>query len=1011
MSSRGDRGRGRGGRGGRGTPTPSDRSSPGGEGFRGRGGGPPGGDGFRGRGGPPGGDGFRGRGGPPGDRGGRGGFQDRGRGGFGGDRGGRGFGGDRGGGRGRGGGREPGGVFLPGQPAEIDARLRDNAQDALVASFRNLTVAPTGQDLPLRPGYGKNGRAIKLRANFFPVRVPKIPLQEYDVAITPASGTTNRRLKRRIWQLAEETRDWADAGMRNAVAHDHSAKLIASKKLPQPLTIAVPYYDEDEAGPQPNGKTYTLTFNYVQELDTGNLLSYLEGQPQYRGYDVMPIISALNLILAAHPNRSVGGGVMVGRNRYFFPSAAEPPVHLGGGLEAWKGFYSSVRPSFKQLMVNVNVCHTAFYTPGVLAVKMIEFERSTFGARMAVFVKGVRVKTTHLGYKKTVKSLARQTPRQYSFDSEEYGRVTCEEYFKRKYRITLQYPELPLVDVGGQKSNYLPPELCMILDNQPFRGKLTDEQTANMITAACKPPNVNGQSIVGRGLGELGFRQTAEPLGSFGVSIGTEMTVVPGRILQPPQVQYGQGRPRVDERASWNLRDVKFAKGGRLEKWAVLLIKDGNNRDEFRDVNDPDLRSTVNGFAAMCRTSGMTVDNAEPQYVQVQLPPRNQADPIRKSAIAAIRTVLRTGLRARPNLVFVILSSGDKHIYSGMKHLCDVYMDVPTVSVQSAKFRKQQPQYYANVALKVNMKMGGVNHSVTSQTSNFLKQEPTMLVGMDVTHPGPGSVAGTPSVAAVVASVENMFAQYPASLAIQESKKEMITDLTNLMVERLNAFKERNSNILPKRILVYRDGVSEGQFQTVVGDELPKIKEAFKKFGNAKAPYNPKLTIVICGKRHHTRFYPTEAGNADRDGNPLPGTVVDQGVTAVYDFDFFLQAHGGLQGTTRPTHYYVVWDEIGFQADQLQALTNEVSYMFARATKAVSLVSPAYYADLACERGRCYLHSLFQGLSESGTTTASGPSASRRLSPEQQAEETMKEAEKLWHGGVGQVLKKTMFYL
>jgi len=67
----------------------------------------------------------------------------------------------------------------------------------------------------------------------------------------------------------------------------------------------------------------------------------------------MPILSALNLILAAHPNRSGGSGVMVGRNRFFFPTAAQP-FSLGGGLEAWKGFYSSVRPAHNQLMVNVN---------------------------------------------------------------------------------------------------------------------------------------------------------------------------------------------------------------------------------------------------------------------------------------------------------------------------------------------------------------------------------------------------------------------------------------------------------------------------------------------------------------------------------------------------------------------------------------------------------------------------------------------------------------------------------
>ena len=76
---------------------------------------------------------------------------------------------------------------------------------------------------------------------------------------------------------------------------------------------------------------------------------------------------------------------------------------------------------------------------------------------------------------------------------------------------------------------------------------------------------------------------------------------------------------------------------------------------------------------------------------------------------------------------------------------------------------------------------------------------------------------------------------------------------------------------------------------TVVREELPAMRVAFKKFDTATQPYRPKLTIVVCGKRHHTRFFPTDANNADRDGNPRPGTVVDRGVTAIYDFDFFLQ--------------------------------------------------------------------------------------------------------------------------
>lgn len=44
-----------------------------------------------------------------------------------------------------------------------------------------------------------------------------------------------------------------------------------------------------------------------------------------------------------------------------------------------------------------------------------------------------------------------------------------------------------------------------------------------------------------------------------------------------------------------------------------------------------------------------------------------------------------------------------------------------------------------------------------------------MMVGIDVTHRSPGSKDGTPSIAAVVASVDDSFVQFPASLRMQSS--------------------------------------------------------------------------------------------------------------------------------------------------------------------------------------------------------------------------------------------------
>ena len=87
------------------------------------------------------------------------------------------------------------------------------------------------------------------------------------------------------------------------------------------------------------------------------------------------------------------------------------------------------------------------------------------------------------------------------------------------------------------------------------------------------------------------------------------------------------------------------------------------------------------------------------------------------------------------------------------------------------------------------------------------------------------------------------------------------------------------------------------------------------------------------------------------------------------------------------------------EADQLQRLTHDCSYTFARATKAVSLVPPAYYADLACERARCYLAAFLTG--HDGATATSGDES-----------KIFGKALEDWNGGpVKNYVRDTMFYV
>ena len=112
----------------------------------------------------------------------------------------------------------------------------------------------------------------------------------------------------------------------------------------------------------------------------------------------------------------------------------------------------------------------------------------------------------------------------------------------------------------------------------------------------------------------------------------------------------------------------------------------------------------------------------------------------------------------------------------------------------------------------------------------------------------------------------------------------------------------------------------------------------------------------------------------------------------------------------KPTHYVVVYDENGLDADTIQQGTHTASYLYARATKAVSLIPAAYYADIACERARLYLNSLLSVSDDQSSRAPSGKGKGKR-NVEEERENIYQEAEKAWGKGIHRDLKETMFYI
>ncbi|KAJ3553550.1 hypothetical protein NM688_g3548 [Phlebia brevispora] len=357
-------------------------------------------------------------------------------------------------------------ITAVGKRAVPDARLGD--LDTLVSSFKQAQLDPR---MPLRPGFGTLGKEVSLRSNFLALKLPKgMPIYEYTVTIQRKDdsdkgkskgkgkgkgkaragpegddGNRERKLdsatKARIFELLESSPQCAPYA--DYMVHDESGHLVSSQQLPAPLSISVHYAGEGDN--EAHGE-YVVEIKPRSTFNTDDIVPYLTGRD--RGYPVGPFISALNLVFRRQALKN--NAVSVGQNKYFFPTVEATPLAIG--LEARRGYFMSVRPTFKTLMVNVNVSFAAFYSiSGNLAEEMRRLEADNRGRRVSYeFLVGLRVETTHLGYRKTrpITAVEFKTARQASFYCKELGgQVTVENYFRQKYG-KLKYPDLPVLNLS-----------------------------------------------------------------------------------------------------------------------------------------------------------------------------------------------------------------------------------------------------------------------------------------------------------------------------------------------------------------------------------------------------------------------------------------------------------------------------------------------------------------------------------------------------------------------------------
>ena len=303
---------------------------------------------------------------------------------------------------------------------------------------------------------------------------------------------------------------------------------------------------------------------------------------------------------------------------------------------------------------------------------------------------------------------------------------------------------------------------------------------------------------------------------------------------------------------------------------------------------------------------------------------------------------------SRPQILVFILPDKDSVTYGRIKRSADCRYGVVTQCMQYSHVQKCQGQYISNVCMKFNAKLGGSTCRAIGAKSGGptgIFSTPTCIIGADVSHAAPGSQAA--SMAALTMSMDKLGIRYAGNAETNGFRVEMISkdNIISMLKPMLQSWTQTvGGGGFPKRILYFRDDVSEGQYQQVIDQEVRDMKELIK---TASPSLNIPFVVLVGGKRHHVRFFPEKG---DRNGNAFPGTLVETGVTHPFENDFYLCSHSAIKGTARPMHYHVLLNEAKMPNEELQTLIYEQCYQYIKSSTPISQHPAIYYAHIVSNR-------------------------------------------------------------
>ncbi|KAM6106809.1 piwi-like protein 2 [Pterocles gutturalis] len=774
-------------------------------------------------------------------------------------------------------------VLSPGKPSIAPAPTLH-----LPGPQRSLPPAPTQGNPPAaaRPALetkpAAKGTTVTVGLNSVKIHCQNEAVYQYHVTFSPEVECRSMR-----FAMLKEHR----AVTGDVTAFDGSI-LFLPVRLPQPVSL--------KAQRRSDGEEIAITIQLTKVLEPSSNLCIPFYNVVFRR--VMRILDMK----------------LVGRN-FFEPAQASVLQHYR--LQIWPGYSVSIRKKDGGLFLLVDAIHKVIRSDSVMNFMHTIYKQSTssFQDECTKQLVGNVVITRYNNRTYRIDDIDwNKTPKD-TFTLASGEEITFVDYYSKTYGITIRDLEQPLL-IHRPREKQTPEgrrwlDMVLLVPELTFMTGLPESRDHRMVKDVMREMRQSPKQHYVR-LTSLLRRIKENPEASqellrWGLRLDPDIHRTQGRVLPAERINLRHSSFVPAEDLGWNKELMREASISVIAMNYWLLVYPKRLQDLAKD-----LLATIE---SICGSIGMHV--SRPALVELK-------DERIETYARTIRSVL--GTEDKVQLLLCIISNNREDLYGAIKKLCCVQSPVPSQVINAQSLAGQAGKMrniVQKVLLQMNCKLGGELWGVDIP----LKQ--LMVVGMDIYH---GRSKGLRSVIGFVASMNHVLTKWYSRVVFQMPHQEIADSLRLCLADALQHFHEMN-HCLPKKIIVYRDGVSDGQLDTILKYEIPQMQKCFNTFEN----YQPSMVVVVVQKQISTNFYSL---TAEQFSSPPPGTVIDHTVTSSEWQDFFLLAHRSRQGCSIPTRYVCVLNTANLSCEHLQRLTFKLCHLYWNWPGTVRVPAPCKYA-------------------------------------------------------------------